>query len=207
MRVALTRIGAEPFIAFNAIFTKAIAPYLIDYGSTSATSVLAVQSGAQVAIAVVANPVVVDPYNVACFAPGTAVVVDVGPLQELATVLSLDVVGGVNLTMQLTLAHGAGGASYPVVLAGGEFAVREILSRLTVIEGQLSSTAPLSAGVEAVDEIKMSASIRGRGAQRNRFDDLMVQRDQARRDLGDILGLGEYYLRKGRSGGSRVELY
>ena len=204
--ISLVRLGAEPFIAFYAVFTKAVAPYLTDTGSTSTTTIAAVTTGADAVVTVVANPIVTDPYGTVAFAPGVDVVVDTGPNQEFATVRA---VTGLSLTLStLSLAHGTAGAQYPVILKGAEWIVRDILTRITAINGELSSTAVQGAGAAAVDEIKLAVSMRNGKDQRDRFDSLIVQREQARFDLSYALfGADIRTNSRRRSGGGRMELY
>ena len=203
--VALTRIGAEPYITYTAVFDRAVAPYLIDYGSTSTTTVQATTGGADATVVVAANPIVPAPYNSAGFVVGAQVVVDVGPSQEFSTIRA---VSGLSLTLStLQYAHGLGGAQYPVILKGAEWIVRDIIARIDVINTELGTTAPLGAGTQQVDEIKLYASQRGGTTQRDRFESLVAQRDQARFDLSfAIFGADIRNFRKA-GGGSRVELY
>ena len=200
----LTRIGAEPYITFAAVFSRAVAPYLTDVGSTSATAVTASAAGANNTIVVAANPVAVDPYNTVGFVVGANVVVDVGPAQETAII---QVVSGLSLTLSLTNAHGALGI-YPVMLAGAEKFIRDLLNRLTVISNELTNTAPKVAGLTKVDEIEASSQGAGKrgGKTLDRGNVLYQQRDLARRDLARALGVG--YLNDQRaSAGAQMEIY
>lgn len=206
-RIALTRIGAEPYIGFNALMTKAIAPYLIDYGSTSTTTVAAASPAVDAVITVVANPVVPDPYNAPGFVPGAQVVVDLGPSQEFSTIRA---VSGLQLTLStLTNAHGTAGAQYPVILKGAEWIVRDIIGRIDAVNTELSSTAVQGAGTAQVDEIKLHASIKGSAPQKDRFEALVGQREQARLDLSYALFGDDIrkFTRAPSGGGSRVEIF
>src|SRR5437879_6148209 len=86
-----TRIGAEPYITYSAVFDKAILPYLTDTGTTS-TSVVAIGNAAMV----LGSPT--------GFVVGSKIVIDVGPLQEFSDVL---VLSGSTITAPVTIAHGA----------------------------------------------------------------------------------------------------
>jgi hypothetical protein len=198
---AVTRIGAEPYITFQAVFSKAIAPYLTDIGSTSTTTVAAVAGGASTAIVVAANPIAADPYNAPGFVVGADVVVDVGPAREFATIA---VVSSLSLTLTLSNAHGTAGAPYPVVLKGAEWIVRDIIARIDVINTQLSSVAPMTSGIKAVDEIEFFGGGEGKRS-RNRADDLLYQRMIARDDLSSAIGVPNMWRTKRQA--QRFELY
>ena len=199
------RIGSEPYVTFQAIFSRVILPYTTDVGSTSTSTIAAVTAGADASVTVLANPLGQDTATVA-FAPGVAVVVDVGPSQEFATVRS---VSGLTLILStLSNAHGAAAAPYPVNVKGSEWIVRDILTRLDAINAELSSTAVQGAGTAAVDEIKLHASLKGGRDQRDRFDALIVQRMNARDDLCSAIGLpNQWRAKPGGQGPTRYELY
>lgn len=199
--VPLTRIGAEPYITWQAVFARAIAPYLIDTGSTSTTSVVAASGGASVPVTVAANPNAPD-FAAPVFVPGCEVVVDMGPPQEVATIQS---VAGLVLTLTLSNAHSG---TYSVVPKGAEWNVRQILSRLETIRVQLSNIAPLQAGVVQVDEIKLSEGTRKGAGPRNMADELVSQRMQAREELSSSLGVPNLWRQRAMTqSSSRVELY
>jgi hypothetical protein len=186
-----------------AVFDRAIQPYIIDPTTTSSTAVSAAPSGAAVALTVAAIPVIAGS-SIPAFTVGTTVTVDVGPASETAQIA---IVSGTTIWLTLTNAHGANGA-YPVAMAGGEQVVRDILTRLEAIKNQLTNFAPLSAGVQQVDEIKMYSSTPGasRRSSRDQFESLVQQREVARNDLGEAVGFPN--LRTVRRGtGGRMELY
>jgi hypothetical protein len=196
--VSVTLIGAEPYITYLAVFDKAIQPYIIDPTTTSATPVNANASGAAVALTVAAIPVLANTSTPA-FTVGTTLSIDVGPAFEQAQVA---VLSGTTIWVTLVNAHGANG-SYPVTMSGGEQVVADILTRLDAIKVQLTSFAPLSAGVQQVDEVKMyAASTTGnRRGSRDQFESLIQQREQARTDLGEAVGFPN--LRTVRRGSGR----
>lgn len=198
----IVQVGAEAYLldGYAAVFDKAIEPYLVDLGSSSTTVVTAAGTPTAVAITVASNPAITGLTNQnLTFVQGSTVVVDVGPMQETG-VCVLGITGLV-LTMQLQLAHGTVG-SYPVLLQGGEQVVRDLFTRLDVIKGELLNTSPKTAGVEQVDEIKLSAAEKGRRGRRNKFDDLLCQRDLARKDLASALGVPNLWELRGKYGGS-----
>lgn len=194
-------IGAEAYAGLDgyvALFDKAIKPYLIDFSTTSSTVVSAASGGATVPITLAGNPAVTgDSTQSLAFIQGSNITVDVGPNQELSVIQNLS---GLVATCQLSNAHGVNG-SYIVRLRGGEQFVRDIFARIDTINGQLTSSAIQTAGIQQVDEVKIYASQRGRrGSTMDRFASLIEQRTQARRDLCLLLGIP--YLLDYRRGGS-----
>jgi hypothetical protein len=214
----IVNIGAELYVlnGYAAVFDAAIAPYLVDQGSTSTTTVGPYAVPQNMPVTVLANPNVTGnavsgpPPNPntygKVFQVGSKVVVDVGPAQEAPlVVLAVDATGLI-LTLPITNAHGVGGASYPIYLYAGEFLVRDVLARLDIINVQLKGYAPIVAGLAQADEAKFFASQRGRRGQQGVFDDLMAQRDMARRDLCALLGIENLWDRRGRHSSSEGSL-
>lgn len=215
----VTNVGAEIYVlnGYAAVFDAAIAPYLFDQGSSSSTPVTAQPVpaiGAPVPVPVVltlaSNPNVTGQpigsvpgqgsiYGV-CFQVGTKIVVDVGPNQEAGVIVQA--VSGLQITASLALAHGTGGTTYPVLVQGGEYQVRDILARLDNINAQMRDLAPITAGVQQADEVKLYPSERGRRGNRNKIDDLNVQRDLARKDLAATLGIPNLWEMRGKFGGA-----
>jgi hypothetical protein len=199
--VTLTRIGAEPYIQFIALFDGVIQPYLFDNSTTSATTVAA---GSTAAIVLASNPAAPNNVQQLVFATGSSCVVDVGPAQEVAVIQNLS-----GLTATLTFANAHTGP-YPIWPNGAEWAVRGILARIVTIETQMGSVAPKAAGVQKVDEISLYSSAKGsqRGATRDTFEALVEQRMQARDDLSGAIGFPNLWRTKpGVSSPSRIELY
>ncbi|MDP9148519.1 MAG: hypothetical protein M3O36_01045, partial [Myxococcota bacterium] len=194
-------VGAEAYglDGFVALFDRAIQPYLSDPTTTCTTPVTAAPAGATVQLTLASNPPVVgNTVQPLAIAQGSSIVVDVGPAQESSVV---QVLSGLTLWCQLSNAHGVNGA-YPVRPKGAEQPIRDLLTRLDTIDAQLSSTAIVAAGTKQVDEVSLyaSESMGRRGRTLDRFDSLISQRLQARRDL--CLALGLPYLpdlRRGRS--------
>ena len=179
--VSMTRLGAEPYITYVAIFDRVIQPYLFDNSTTSATSVAT--AGTQ-AITLAANPT--PPNNVGLtFNVGTTIVVDVGPQQETAVI---QVLSGLSATITFANTH----TSTPYVVSpyGSEQIVRDIFARLDVIKSELLNVAPRTAGMQQVDEVKVypSSPIGGRSSSKDKFDSLVAQREQARNDLAEAVG-------------------
>lgn len=199
--VNVTNLGAEPYITYLAIFEQAIQPFIVDPTTTSATIVQQYSGGQQVQITVAAIPTLPAPSTtVPAFTVGTRLVIDVGPNQEESDILVLT---GTTLWLTLANAHGQNGA-YPVTMTGGEHIIREILRRLEVIGHQLTSVAPMTAGISQADEVKFYASTGhgGRGQHTiDKGDALVKQREQARDDLGEAVGFPN--LRRAQRGGSR----
>lgn len=185
-------IGAEFYSSLEgyvALFDRAIQPYLIDLGTTSTTSVAAAPSGATVAITLAANPSIAgNNSQTTAFAVGSKIVVDVGPAQEAGVVIQA--MTGLQAYVQLFQAHGTLTA-YPVQPMGAEYQVRAYLARLDAINAQLDTIAPSTAGIQQAGSVKIYGSVSGgrRGRERNKFDDLIAQRLQARRDLCGLLGV------------------
>jgi hypothetical protein len=198
--VSVTLIGAEPYITYLAVFDRAIQPYIIDPSTTSTTPVVA---GATQSIALAAVPLVAGTTNPAIVV-GSFATVDVGPAQE---VVQVQILTGTTAWATFANAHGANGA-YPVVMAGGEQVVREILARIALIESLLGSVAPVSAGVQEADEAKLypSSTTGSRRGSRDTHESLIQQREAARNDLGEAVGFPNLRNLK-RAAGGRVELY
>lgn len=197
--VSVTRIGAEPYLTYVAIFDRVVQPYLYDNSTTASTSVG--PSGGPTPITVAANPI--PPNGVGLtFTVGTSVLVDVGPAAEQVTVMA---VAGLVLTVSpLVNSHTA---PYPVAPVGSEQIVRGILTRIVNIQTQMDNIAPLTAGVEQVDEAKLVPNASGkRGRSEDKFASLVRQRDQARNDLADAIGFENLRAAK-RSGATRMVNY
>ena len=214
----VANIGAELYVlnGYAAVFDAALAPYLVDQGSTSTSTVGPYATPTLVQITVLANPNVTgnavngppsqpNTYG-KVFQVGSKVVVDVGLAQEAPIVLTAVDPTGLILTLPITNAHGISGVSYPVYLYAGEWLVRDVLSRLDIINTQLKGYAPVVAGLAQADEAKFFASQRGRRGQQGVFDDLMAQRDMARRDLCALLGIENLWDRRGRHSSSEGSL-
>jgi hypothetical protein len=208
-------VGAELYVlnGYAAVFDAAIAPHLVDQGTTSGTAVGPFAAPTNVQITLASNPNVTGnavsgpPPNPntygTVFQVGSKIVIDVGPQQERDVVIQA--LSGLVATVALQNAHGAAGA-YPVQLQAGEFLVRDVLARLDVINAQLKGYAPVVAGLAQADEAKFYASQSGRRGQKGAFDDLMAQRDMARRDLCALLGIENLWERRGRHGSSEGSL-
>jgi len=200
-------VGAELYTidGYAAVFDQAIEPYLVDFGSSSSTTVSAQSAPTATALTLASNPAVyggngptTNVYGLS-FQQGSTLVVDVGPSQELGVVIQS--ISGLSITVALQNAHGSSG-SYPVVLMGGEWIIRDILGRLNTINAQLRNFAPAVAGVQQADEVRLFAAQRGKRGQRGTIDDLMEQRDWARKDLCSALGIPNLWERRGKLGGS-----
>lgn len=199
--VTLTRVGAEPYIAFIALFDQVIQPYLYDNSTTSSTSVAA---GTTVPITLAANPVAPNNVQQLVFGTGYQVVVDVGTAQENTVIQNLS---GLTATIVFVNAHAP---PFPIWPNGAEWAVRRIMARITVIEGNMTTIAPQAAGVQQVDEVKLYASSKGsqRGATRDALESLVEQRMQARDDLSGAIGFPNLWRQKPTNyAPSRIELY
>ena len=174
---SLLRNGSEPYLAFYAIYDRVIQPFLFDNATTSATAVAA---PGVAAITLTANPLAPN-LSGPTFQVGTACVIDVGPLQETAVIQLLS---GLVATLTFVYAHTS--APYYVGPFGTEAIVRDILSRLDVLRDQLRTIAPTTAGVSQVDDIRLYG---GGGKGASKYGELVMQRDLARDDLGDAIGL------------------
>ena len=196
---AVEHLGAEPYIGYLALFDKVVQPYLFDNTTTSSTAVVAAGT---LAVTVTANPVAPNNAALLTFNMGTSCVVDVGPNQEIATI---QVLSGLTWTITFASVHPAGFTIWP---NGAEWAVRGILTRIATIESAMNTISPRLAGLAQVDEIKAYASSKGsgKGATKDPFDSLVVQRAQARNDLAGALGVPNLWEMK-RGGSSRVEPY
>lgn len=199
--VPLPRVGAEPYIAYIALFDRVIKPYLFDNTTTSSTTVPG--AGAATTITIAANPTAPNDATSLVFAVGTSIVVDVGTALEVTTISALS---ALSLTAVFQNAHG-GAAPFTIWPNGAEWIVRNILTRISTIEGNMGSIAPTTAGAKKVDEIEMyGASRRGeRRGSLDAFQSLVMQREQARDDLAGAIGFPNTWrdIRSGSSSGSR----
>lgn len=204
-------VGAELYVlnGYAAVFDNAIRPYLVDPSSTSSTVIAASATGgpANATIVVAANPpisgAVTNVYGLT-FEVGSKLVVDVGPAQEADVVVQY--VNGLALSVALQNAHGPN--PYRVALQGGEYLVRDILSRLDVINAQLKGYAPVVAGMAKAGEVQWHPSSRGgrRGSTSGPADSLSAQRDLARKDLAALLGIENLWEARGKRSGGGADL-
>lgn len=176
------RIGAEPYIAYQAIWDRVIQPYLFDNTTTSTTTVVANAAGGIVTLTLASNPNAASG-NGLTFQIGTTIVVDLGPAQETAVITALT---GLNASVTLFNAHSG---TYQVAPYGSEQLVRDLFARLDVIKTQLTQLAPVTAGIEKADDVSLSpAGYARRGKTLDKFQSLIMQREQARDDLGELVG-------------------
>src|ERR1700722_18424596 len=111
----VVNVGAEAYVlnGYAAMFDAAIAPYLFDQGTTSATVVSAAPTATAVPITLASNPPVTGATVIVygnVFTQGAKIVVDVVPSQESNVVILA--LNGLVATVALQLAHGTYG-SYP----------------------------------------------------------------------------------------------
>lgn len=209
----VTGVGADVYIGYVAVFERAIQPYLVDLSTTSTTLVTASTSGTTVPITLLANPSTIGSVGSTstttqplAFTQGSFLSVDVGPNAETT---QIQVLTGLVAYVQFFNAHGVNGA-YPVAIQGAEQTIRDIFARLDVIAQQIKAIAPLTAGVQQVDEIKIYASAKRstRASSLSKFDDLLYQRLTARLDLCGALGIPYRFPTTSSSSGSAgYELY
>lgn len=164
-------VGAEPYIAYVAIFDQVIAKYL-NAGATTTSSTTVAPVGAS-------EPVTLDLADAAGFAAGAQVVVDVDARQETATVQSLS---GSSITLLLSKPHAG---TYPVTVDGGETIVRELLRALHSVAAELSGAAS-SAGIKRVDVIEFFGPEAG---GKSRAQSLHELRMRYRDELASALGV------------------
>ena len=193
--VSMTRLGAEPYIAYLAIFDRVIQPFLFDNATTSTTSVAV--AGTQ-AITLVANPTAPS-NNGLTFQVGTNCVIDVGPNTENCVLQAL---AGLSATFTFTKPHTL--ATYFVGPYGSEAIVRDIITRLDTLRDQLRDIAPTTAGVSQVDDIRLYG---GGGKGASKYSELVMQRDLARDDLGEAVGFPNLRRSKGGAGGFNIAIY
>lgn len=200
--VTLTRVGAEPYIQYVALFDNVIQPFLYDNSTTSSTSVAA--GAGNTAVTVASNPAAPNNVTQSVFAVGSSVVVDVGPAQEVSTIIAI---ASLSFTIYFQNAHMA---PWPLYINGAEFAVRNILARIALIEQKLGTRAVQTAGIQKADEVSFYASSVGmqRGATKDTHKSLIEQRMQARDDLSGAIGFPNLWRDKpGNSAPGRIELY
>lgn len=202
----VTGVGADVYIQYSAVFDRAVQPYLVDVGTTSATPVVASSSvsGTSTTITLAANPVSPFSTQATAIVVGSSVVVDVGPAKETAVVTAM---AGLAATMTLFFAHGTTSA-YPVVVQGAEQIIRDCFDRLDSIKAEMLNTAPITAGLAALTgELEFFASGRSRRGGRSKFEDLLFQRTTARRDLAGALGIPYMGDMQSRGQGGGFEVY
>lgn len=129
------------------------------------------------------------------FSAGSTIVLDVDSRQERATVES---VSGSTIAVLLSLAHSG---TYSVTVEGGEFIVRELLTKLRAVGDRLKLLIS-SAGIKKVDEIEFFEGGSGGIAA------LRSVRADIRNELASALGLRVPCLSNaGRAPGGVMEIY
>ncbi len=199
----VTGVGAEFYISYQPIFDRAIQPYLVDAGSTSSTTVTAVEEGALVNITVATNPAsTIGDLTTLTFQLGGNVVVGHGSSQETSVI---EAITGLILTIKLSNAHTG---TYSVRLQGAEQIIRDCFDRLDQIKSEMLNVAPLTAGLQALTgEVEFFSSGRNnRKGGKSKFEELLLQRIIARRDLAGALGV-PYLGDLGSSRGACFEVY
>lgn len=183
-------IGADPYIAFSAVFDAVILPYL----SAGATTT----SSTSVSAATAPTPVTLTLASGTGFSSGDVVIVDVDSRQERAT---LEHVSGASATLILSKAHSG---TYPVTVEGGEAIVRNLLGHLYDVEEKIVSSAKTaglkSAGRNAVEWYGGNA---GGSVLSSLMSTQMYWRDQ----LASALGVTNMWRLRGGSGGGNSAVY
>lgn len=176
-------IGAMPYVGYTSLFDQIIQPYTQGGAVTSCST--------SVTAATTATPVTLTLASATGFAALDRVVVDVDDLQEIATIRS---VSGSTISVVLSLAHSG---TYPVVVEGGESQIRDCLRRLRDIKNRLLSAAK-TAGLKRAEDLEWYPNAVAVG--------LFSQRNAARGELADMLGLGDMWRAK-RGAGQTVSPY
>lgn len=190
----LTTIGALPYVEYIALFEQVILPFLQTGADTLCSTEVAEED---VANGPVQTRLTLD--DVTGFHVWDKVFLDVDDSQEIVTIQSMS---AGSITALVKKPHGSNG-KYPVIVDGGVAQVRSILKRIDSLHGQIAGM-PETAGIKRVEEIEFFGSRTGGSSQ---FKDALQQREDARRELSEAIGVP--YLRKMRSGSasSRVEVY
>jgi hypothetical protein len=198
----ITGVGAEFYISYQAVFDRAIQPYLLDVGSTSTTTVTADEEGALATVVVAANPASVSDTQSLAFVLGGNVVVGHGASQETSVI---EAISGLSLTMTLFKAHSG---TYSVRVQGAEQIVRDCFDRLDQIAAEVLNVAPKTAGLAGLTgELEFFSSGRNnRKGGKSKFEDLLFQRVIARRDLAGALGI-PYLGDMSSNSGANFEVY
>lgn len=186
-------IGALPYIDIVSIFEQVILPYTESGADTISTTVVDATS--------VPTLVRLDLQSAVGFNAYDKVFVDVDGMQEYATVQSADTT---SIVLALQKAHGDAG-SYPVIVDGGVAQARNLLRLIDTLTDQFQKAAR-RAGVKKVDnEIEFFESKKTGGS--TMFDDLRMQREDARKELASVLGL-QYLRDRGNAGNCHTtEMY
>jgi hypothetical protein len=185
-------IGALPYLDLVSVFEQVILPYTQSGADTTSNTVVDNESP---------DAVVLKLADTAGFHVWDRVFVDVDDSQESATIQSLDGTGK-TICVILSKQHGSVGA-YPVIVDGGVAQARNLLRLIEKVTAQIED-APSRAGIKKVDEIEFFGS--SRSGKSTTFEELREQREDARRELAEVLGLP--YLRGLRRGPGRAfEVY
>lgn len=185
-------IGALPYVGFSQMFTNVIQTYMSSGASTTSSTTVAAAASPTPATLVLTSGT--------NFATGQRVVIDVDDRQEIVTAQN---VSGANLTALLTLAHSG---TYPVTVEGGETLIREQLTRLRVINAQITAAAS-TAGIKRVDVIEFyGGGTGGQGGGTAQIDVLYKQRDRARDELAALCGIRNAW-RDRSQGSQRIAMY
>ena len=183
-------IGALPYIDLVVIFEQVILPYTQAGADTSSPTIVETPGPASLYLE-----------SVTGFHAWDRVFVDVDDMQESATIQTVDATNKI-ISVILEKQHGAGG-SYPVIVDGGVAQARRLLRLIDRITVQIED-ASSRAGIKKVDEIEFFGNVRS--GKSTAFEELREQREDARRELAELLGV--QYLRGLRRGpGHSFEVY
>jgi hypothetical protein len=127
------------------------------------------------------------------------VYLDVDEGQEIVTIQSI---AASNILVTPTKIHGGMGA-YPVIVDGGVAQARNLLRTIDKLTTKIGDSGD-TAGIKRVEEIEF---FQARNGSSSVFQDVKAQREDARKELAEVLGL--VYMRGSRrgSGGHRAEVY
>jgi hypothetical protein len=194
-------VGAEPYIGVTRYFEQIVQSFINSGVITSSATVVPASPTFPTAVSLtLASP------SGGAQPPGTLavldhVIVDVDAAQEFATVMSVQ---SNSITVQLSKAHGAGGA-YPIEQEGGEALVRIHLNYLRKIADRIQRFGA-RAGIKKADEVEFFGGSHGRSSEDSGFKTLGQMQQHFRRELCMLLfGVGS--IQQFQGGGGSFSIY
>lgn len=194
-------VGAEPYLGITRYFEQIVQSFINSGVLTSSSTVVAASPTVPAAVSLTLTSPTGGAQPPGALAVLDHVIVDVDAAQEFATVMSIT---SNSITVQLSKAHGAGGA-YPIEQEGGEALVRIHLNYLRKIADRIQRFGA-RAGIKKTDEVEFFGGSRGRSSEDSGFKTLGQMQTHFRRELCMLLfGVGN--IAQFGGGGGSIGIY